>query len=207
MEETNLTKKERKVLRREERVRQEGREARKAKVRKALFWPFAILIILAAGYGLWLLGISAGPGEPQGEDFSVAYPVLEERNHIPVGSPRPNYNSNPPTSGEHYAETVPRGVHDEEFPDERLVHNLEHGEIWISYKPGISETAIETLRNITRDTRKIVLTVRPANEKDIVLVAWGRLDTFDVNSDGTISRERIEDFVKRYRDKGPEKIP
>lgn len=205
--EENLTKKERKLLRREERVRQEGREARKAKVRKILFLPLSILIVLAAGYGLWLLVLSQGPGEPQGEDFSVAYPVLGKTSHIPVGSPRPNYNSDPPTSGEHYAETVPRGVHDEEFPDERLVHNLEHGEVWISYKPEIAQETLEVLKDITRNNRKIVLTVRPSNDNDVVLAAWGRLDTFDIDPDGTVSRQRIEDFIERYRNKGPEKIP
>ena len=53
---------------------------------------------------------------------------------------------------------------------------------------------------------KVIITPREANETDIALAAWGRLDTF--NLDGkALPVERITDFIKRYANQGPEKVP
>jgi hypothetical protein len=86
------------------------------------------------------------------------------------------------------------------------VHNLEHGEIWISYRPGIPESAINELKSIVQSSYKTVLTPRSKNDMDIAVAAWGRLDKF--NLDGALlDRQRIEDFISRYRNKGPELVP
>ena len=119
-----------------------------------------------------------------------------------------DYNSNPPTSGKHWSDgqaPVARGVYEQEFPDEALVHNLEHGEIWISYQPDIPDNIKEELRAIARDSYKVVLTPRAKNDTDIAVAGWGRLDKF--NLEGALDRGRIEDFIQRYRNKGPELVP
>lgn len=43
------------------------------------------------------------------------------------------YNSNPPTSGSHFAVWAKRGVYDRVISDGHLIHSLEHGYIVISY--------------------------------------------------------------------------
>ncbi len=203
--EPSLTKKERKALKREERKREVERASRKKKGIFLILWGGVILVAGALGYGGYYLLNS--PEKSLGADYSVAVPAMEDRTHISGGSSRPDYNSNPPTSGPHDAKTTERGVHEEEVADEHLVHNLEHGEIWISYQPDIPESAIEELERITNGNQKTVLTPRASNEKDIALSSWGRLDTFDIGPEGVIDRKRIEDFIKRYKNKGPERMP
>lgn len=200
-----LTKKERKALRREEKKQAAKKATQGNRIKAILVW----VGVLAVGSSLLYGGyrILTSEKESLGEDESVGIEVMSDRTHIPAGSARPDYNSNPPSSGPHYGDTAKRGVHDEELSDGQLIHNLEHGEVWISYRPDISETAKEELRNITRSLRKAVLTVRSANEKDIALAAWGRIDNFGLNPDGTVPRKRIEDFYARYKDKGPEFFP
>lgn len=198
-----LTKKERRELRREERGREEAKNEQK------VFWKFFFKIALAAlavvtlGYGGWYWLASGGPKSP---DLSRAYEVLANRNHVAVGTTVGDYNSNPPTSGKHWPEPTPRGVHSEAKTDEIMVHNLEHGEVWISYKPGIPDEAKKELEKITKDFSKVVLTPRGKNETDIALTAWGRLDTF--NLDGKpLDAARVKDFIKRHRNLGPELVP
>lgn len=53
--------------------------------------------------------------------------------HIVEGAEHPSYNSKPATSGWHYDAPARWGIYDEFLPDERLVHNLEHGGIGIHY--------------------------------------------------------------------------
>lgn len=116
-----------------------------------------------------------------------------------------SYNSNPPTSGPHFASPAEWGVYKEELPDQTLIHNLEHGGIWISYKPGIPDETREKLEKFYEAWgRKIIVAPRSANESDVALAAWNRLDAFSVSE---FSEERVERFIKAFRNRGPEFVP
>ena len=54
------------------------------------------------------------------------------RDHVPAGE-RVEYNSNPPTSGNHYADWIRSGIYDNPKDDRNLVHSLEHGYVIMSY--------------------------------------------------------------------------
>jgi hypothetical protein len=67
-----------------------------------------------------------------------------------------NYNSNPPTSGNHYSlagtAPAPTGVYQSEIPGEVQVHNLEHGHIGIQYSvTGFSPDIRNQLESFTRN--------------------------------------------------------
>lgn len=54
------------------------------------------------------------------------------RGHVPVGE-NVDYNSNPPTSGKHYADWIRSGIYETPQDDRNLVHSLEHGYVVMSY--------------------------------------------------------------------------
>ena len=62
------------------------------------------------------------------------------RNHIADNTAAGNYNSNPPTSGDHWQVPADWGIYSEELADEKVVHNLEHGGVWISYNCSVPES-------------------------------------------------------------------
>lgn len=147
-----------------------------------------------------------GVGQPVAVDKDVegvVYVEVLDDKHLAQGEKNPNFNSNPPTSGRHAPAPVKNGVYDKELTDEQFVHNLEHGYIWISYKKEIGDEAINKLKDIvTKDDWKVVMAPREANDSRIALSAWGRLlkmDSFD--------QAKVEDFIKTYRNRGPEKTP
>ncbi len=131
------------------------------------------------------------------------------RNHVNAGTSVNTYNSNPPTSGPHWSSPAKGGVYDNQLPDEQLVHNLEHGYIWISYRPsatdsaGISEDDKKKLAEVvTGDNWKMILEPRVQDDTKIALAAWGRflkMDNLDIN--------KVKDFIKTYRNRGPENTP
>ena len=120
---------------------------------------------------------------------------------------RVQYQSNPPTSGNHWPVPLSDGIYDKEKPDEAAVHGMEHGKVWISYKPSIPDQTKKALEELLKRYSGTILTVRSANDTDIALAAWNRLDAFDLNPDGTFNEQRIIDFINRWRNKGPEFIP
>jgi len=121
--------------------------------------------------------------------------------HIPVGTKGTGYASNPPTSGEHYESEAKWDVYAQPVPDELVIHNLEHGGIWISYKdPNDTELAAKLAQVARRYSTKVIVTPRPQNDAPIAVAAWGRLlklQTFD--------EQKIVAFINAYRGKvGPE---
>ncbi len=136
------------------------------------------------------------------EDASVTFP-LQGQEHIPEGSPRPNYNSNPPTSGPHYATPIRAGIYHQVVPDELLVHNLEHGHIWMTYRDPEDTEAIEALTRIQNAFPQwSVVTHRPDNDDRIAAAAWGRLLTLEEPDE-----DQLLAFITRHRNRAPESIP
>ncbi|TSC66935.1 MAG: hypothetical protein G01um101466_842, partial [Parcubacteria group bacterium Gr01-1014_66] len=80
--------------------------------------------------------------------------------HITLHDALPKeYNSNPPTSGWHFARPAEWGIYKEEQSDQIMIHNLEHGGIWISYKPDTSGDVKKKLESFyEKYGRKIIIT-------------------------------------------------
>lgn len=155
-------------------------------------WLAVIMIVSIGGIGLfgwWLRG------NPQGDVFPI-----EGREHI-ADDQHATYQTNPPTSGSHHGQPAEWGVYDKELPDEKLVHNLEHGGIWISYKD-LNEEELKTLKKIAKNyPRSVIMTPRAKNDTRIALASWGRLLKLD-----TVDSEQIRSFIKNNRNHSPEPL-
>ena len=161
----------------------------------------AIPIIIALGI-TWLMVKNRTPSVPDG---SVGY-QNQGQTHIREGPAHPEHNSNTPTSGWHRTNPARLGFYDEELPDESLIHNLEHGEIWISYKPSVPDAVKEQLKEFLGP--RVIITKREKNETDIAVAAWTRLDAFNLEN-GVLTEEkmtRINAFVERWQNRGPERV-
>jgi hypothetical protein len=126
-----------------------------------------------------------------------------------------NYDdySNPPTYGPHHGPVddaqgnaiTPRatGIYTTEQPDEDLVHNLEHGHVWISYNPSLIDgTDLSLLQQLVTDggtDTGVILTPRSLNTSAITLASWAHLLTLD-EFDG----EQIRNFIETNRGHAPE---
>lgn len=200
-EEQRLTKKERRLLRREERSRG-NLGAKNGSARKIIIRASIIIILLVGGYFV-VKGIS---GSMKISDIGETFGI-EGRDHVDDGQ-HVDYKTNPPTSGAHYAEPSDWGVLDHEIPDEAAVHNLEHGGIWIAYRPGLVPAALAKLTSIVKNAgSKILMAPRSKNDKDIAIVSWGRYYKFDLNSDGSFDENAVRTYIKQYINTGPELVP
>jgi hypothetical protein len=201
MQEQELSKKDRKDIKRQTKHEDQERERRMKKTKKLAAWT---LVVIGVGFAGWL-GIRVLAPEPVGVDYSRAVPN-QGATHVAEGT-RVEYQSNPPTSGNHWPVPLRPGIYDTQKPDEAIVHSLEHGRVWVSYKPSVSSTVQKELYDIVSGQFAVILTPRSGNDTDIALAAWDRVDTFDLSQDGSLDAKRVRDFILRYKNKGPEYVP
>ena len=110
------------------------------------------------------------------------------------------YPETPPVGGVHNPVWMPCGFYDQPVPSERAVHSLEHGAIWITYRPDLPQAQVDALAALAR-SRGLILVSRwdEGLPSPVVLTGWGRQLPLDTATD-----PRLMDFVRRYANQGPE---
>jgi len=187
----------------EERIRR----ARRRRFVTRVLWVSIIIVIVGAFLG-WL--VWAAKHRSSNLPGSL-YPAVG-REHISLAdTPATSYNSNPPSSGAHFGGSANWGIYDYEVNDKIFLHNLEHGGVWIAYRPSVSEAVVGGLKGIVDEFggSKIVMAPRSANDADIAVVAWTRVEKFDLAQGAMtdVQKNAIREFYKAYRNRGPEFVP
>ena len=92
-------------------------------------------IVAILGFIVWQ-GVRPAAGD--------SIPIMTSSPHIDLDTDPGQYNSNPPTSGLHYANEANAGFFDENiytYPTGYLVHNLEHGYVIFWYNCDLLDEA------------------------------------------------------------------
>lgn len=171
----------------------------KGRMNRAAFMGSLLLLLLVIG----AIGLSTLPSsQTPVTSLTISDFPSQGQAHIAEGEAHPPYNSNPPTSGWHYTVPAAWGVYRQAIPDETVVHNLEHGGIWLSYQDAHDEQTIQALEAIVKGfPDHMLLTWRPANEQPIAVAAWGHVLKLE-----TLNKAAILDFITRYYRQGPEAV-
>jgi flagellar basal body-associated protein FliL len=167
---------------REERRKKNQRQ----KTTNTLIWSaIGVAVLAVVGFVVWQ-GVKPAAGQ--------SFPIMVSSPHIDTDTDPGTYNSDPPTSGPHYAEEARAGFHDTnsyKYPAGYLVHNLEHGYIIFWYNCAILDDStcaqLKTqLRTVIDDVGEVKVIAYPWPSLDVPVVAtsWGRMqkfESFDVN--------------------------
>ncbi|SDN42751.1 Protein of unknown function [Cryobacterium flavum] len=102
------------------------------------------------------------------------------------------YEQTPPAGGEHASAWLNCGVYDQVVPNENAVHSLEHGAIWVTYDPSISDAELATLKAELPSTY-VVLSPFEGIPAPIVLSGWNAQLQVDSAGDA-----RIADFFSEF---------
>jgi Protein of unknown function (DUF3105) len=168
------------------------REAERRRRTRAIAWTSVVIVVVLALVGviLWqgrdtsikltrpdaarLAAASREAGASQVQQFAEA-----GRDHIgPDAQPR-NWNSQPPTSGDHLGTPLPPGAYRDQQDERALVHNLEHGYVVLQYK-NLPADQVETLTRIAEGLKgqKLVLAPYEGLPADgLAMTAWRHLQT------------------------------
>jgi len=140
-----------------------------------------------------------------GEEVSI----MADTSHIETDSDPGLYNSDPPTSGPHYAQEADAGFFDSNiytYPAGYLVHNLEHGYVIYWYNCNLlDETGCSNLksriRSVMDELGGVKMIAYPWDSIDVPLVmtSWGRLQRFE-----TFDADQARAFYRANLNHAPE---
>ncbi|MGH2807440.1 MAG: DUF3105 domain-containing protein [Actinomycetota bacterium] len=114
------------------------------------------------------------------------------------------YNSDPPTSGPHFAVPAEPGFYTTPVESPTLVHNLEHGQIVIWYSPDADERIVDQLEFLTAQEPVATVATPYDNvpeDATFVLTAWRHSRACALPSQGV-----FDDFRRQFQGEGPEPI-
>lgn len=173
-------------------------------IKRLLWGGLGLILTIALVFLLWT-ALKPAAGE------SVS--AMANTNHVPEGTDPGPYNTNPPTSGPHYANDFDVGFYDETdladlpaYPEGYLVHNLEHGYVIFWYNCAlVDDQACNDLKVQIQSVMdrvnnfKVIAFPWESLEVPVVLTSWGQMQEFE-----TFDHEQAQTFVERNRNQAPE---
>ena len=186
------------------------RKAQQEKLRKhkqysRLIWgSVAVVAVGVLGNALWVTFLPT---------YGESIPVMADTNHAIKGEDPGPYNSNPPTSGPHYANEFEAGFYEEtdiaslpDYPEGYLVHNLEHGYVIFWYNCNLLDdnncsvlkTQIQSVMDAF-NSAKLIAFPWESLYVPVAMTSWGQLQEFEV-----FKEDLAATFVVRNRNRAPE---
>jgi hypothetical protein len=106
------------------------------------------------------------------------------------------YPINPPVGGTHnpHWQSCMGDVYTSQISKEQAVHSMEHGAVWITYRPDLPQDQIDRLASKVRDVEFMLMSPLPDQDKAISLQAWGYQLKLDDAGD-----ERVDEFINALR--------
>lgn len=103
------------------------------------------------------------------------------------------YPQSPPVGGDHNPVWVNCGSYDEPVSQTSAVHSMEHGAVWVTYQPDLSDDEMSILDEVAGAEDYALVTPYAAQEAPVVATAWGVQLELDDAGD-----ERLRTFLTKY---------
>ena len=143
--------------------------------------------------------------------------ALKSNDHsvLTPGGISKKWNTSPPTSGPHYAVPAVWGSYTEPLNPAQLVHNLEHGGVYILYGKDVRPSTIQQLRSFYDEHQNAtILAPLPSLGNRIALGAWTTKSAVQPNNGvaylakcPSFDEKAFAAFFSDFQGKGPERFP
>lgn len=143
--------------------RQEKAHARR---RRAITIAIPTVVVLAAAGAVTAVLVNR-PSPPSLD----AVKTYSYKGGVHVSDPV-TYTEDPPVGGSHFDRWLNCGVYDAPVQNENAVHSMEHGAVWITYRPDLPAAQVAQLKDDVADETYTVLSPYEELPAPIVLSAW-----------------------------------
>jgi hypothetical protein len=151
-------------------------ERTRARRRRALLIAVPTVVVLGVAGGVTAV-LANQPDPPSLAAVTTAsYPASQHTTE------KQQYAENPPVGGPHDPTWLNCGVYAAPVANENAVHSMEHGAVWITYRPDLAPSAVEALKQDVSGKDYTILSPYTDLPSPIVLSAWNnqlRVDDAD----------------------------
>jgi putative peptide zinc metalloprotease protein len=105
-----------------------------------------------------------------------------------------DYAQRPPVGGPYARIWENCGFYGVRIPNERAVHTLARGAVWIAYRPGVPSAEISVLRAVAHELDYILVSPYGQLPTPLVAVAWGKQLNLR-----TVADPRLAQFIAAFR--------
>jgi hypothetical protein len=169
-----------------------------------VFAGIGLLTLIIIVGGVWLSNKEGIKTQAQ-----LSKPLMGEKMpdqgalHVARGAAHSAYNSNPPTSGPHWAGVAGPGIKNEIVPDELVLHSMEHGAAVVWYREGMDQSDVDKITDaFNNSSGKKIMLARKDLDVPVALTSWGYLLKLD-----TVDESIIREFIETNNNRAPEKAP
>ena len=104
------------------------------------------------------------------------------------------YEQNPPAGGPHYSSWQNCSYYAAPIENEYAVHSMEHGAVWITYRPDLPSDQVDILRELAESQTHVLVSPYPEDlPAPIVATSWERQLHLESATD-----EALDAFVRAY---------
>ena len=103
------------------------------------------------------------------------------------------YDRNPPTNGDHSSMWQNCGFYSGPIDNETAVHSMDHGVVWITYRPNLPADQVEALRPYGNE-KYVIVSPYPGLPAPVVVTSWRNQLYLDGANDS-----RLQEFVNEFR--------
>ena len=114
-----------------------------------------------------------------------------------------DYDHTPPAGGAHFPAWQNCGVYNRPVQDQTAVHSLEHGAVWVAYRPDLDPAELQAITDRLKSEQFALVAPYPGLQNAIVLTAWSRQLAVDSWSDPAVA-EFLDAYLGRYSPVAPE---
>jgi hypothetical protein len=147
-----------------------------------------VVAVLAAFVIALVLDLRSGGGGPPGEVEDVDVGPAGQHTEAEV-----DYPQSPPAGGDHNPVWQNAGFYEEPVRNETAVHTLEHGAVWITYQPDLSQEQQAAIRELVEGQTCMLASPYPGLDSPVVASAWGKQLRLEVAESPDLDR-----FVQAY---------
>ncbi len=164
-------------------------------------WGLIIGTVLVVVLAVGIIGYAVSKGSKKSDSASnnpdkiagVVHKSFPSGDHV---NGVIKYNESPPMGGPHapiWADCTGT-VYPNQIANENAVHDLEHGAIWITYKPGLAAAQLDVLTKLVAGQQYMILTPYAGLKTNISLQAWGYQLFLDDANDA-----RVKQFISALK--------
>jgi Protein of unknown function (DUF3105) len=166
----------------------------------ALFVAVGVIAIGIVAYGGWAVYKGSEPWNEKVEGMTGLTNFREQRPDLMEGAQHQvgpiKYDISPPVAGPHNGawQRCMGNVYDAPIASEHAVHSLEHGAVWVTYRPDLPKDQVDALAAKVNGQEYMLMSPFEGLDVPISLQAWGYQLKVDNASDS-----RVDEFIKSLR--------